>query len=341
MEKASAIKNASAQRMLATLSESTLLRQLFDEYERSCAELSEVSPTLAANYRKEVAADLFAVWSALSRLATYSERSKELSPEQCDRLSSYVEFINELLMSDNILRLDMRVSIDPVSRLMSTVEPIALEPMSMLDIMQGYGYDFNNEEGGPLAPFLWFDNEVRSPAHPVVKKIISDWLDVKRPLRVLDIGTGTCTSLLKVAPLLPVGTHFHGCDISGPILSCGFPRLMEQHIVPRLMVCDAQNLPYRSEAFDLVMNFGSIDQVADPRAALSEMLRVLRPGGLALCRDEYYTTSELPIHKRAWFKLFGPSFARIAPPMQHVPAEAKDVAVQPINELNFILSFKK
>jgi SAM-dependent methyltransferase len=50
--------------------------------------------------------------------------------------------------------------------------------------------------------------------------------------------------------------------------------------VPRLVQADAQQLPFRSAAFDVVASaFGGIPFVADSAAAMREVARVLRPGG--------------------------------------------------------------
>jgi SAM-dependent methyltransferase len=51
--------------------------------------------------------------------------------------------------------------------------------------------------------------------------------------------------------------------------------------VERLVQADAQALPFRAEAFDIVASaFGAIPFVADSAGVLREIARVLRPGGL-------------------------------------------------------------
>ena len=50
--------------------------------------------------------------------------------------------------------------------------------------------------------------------------------------------------------------------------------------VPRLVQADAQRLPFRDAAFDVVCSaFGGIPFVADSAAVMAEVARVLRPGG--------------------------------------------------------------
>ena len=43
-------------------------------------------------------------------------------------------------------------------------------------------------------------------------------------------------------------------------------------------VGDAESLPFQSEGFDFAAAFHSLEHVGDPRSALAEILRVLRPG---------------------------------------------------------------
>ncbi len=49
-------------------------------------------------------------------------------------------------------------------------------------------------------------------------------------------------------------------------------------------VADAQQLPFRSEAFDLVVTQETLEHVANPFQALCEMSRVLRKGGILYCQ---------------------------------------------------------
>lgn len=46
-----------------------------------------------------------------------------------------------------------------------------------------------------------------------------------------------------------------------------------------LLVGDATALPFKDGRFDVAFSFNSFEHLADPGAALSEMLRVVRPGG--------------------------------------------------------------
>lgn len=47
----------------------------------------------------------------------------------------------------------------------------------------------------------------------------------------------------------------------------------------RLIEMDAQRLSFEDDSFDLVYSFHALEHIPDPRAALSEIGRVLQPGG--------------------------------------------------------------
>jgi demethylmenaquinone methyltransferase/2-methoxy-6-polyprenyl-1,4-benzoquinol methylase len=75
----------------------------------------------------------------------------------------------------------------------------------------------------------------------------------------------------------------------------------------RLGVADALRLPFAEASFDAVTVAFGIRNVCDLQAGLVEMLRVLKPGGLAVVLE--FTTPA-----RAWFRaLFGLYFHRLLP----------------------------
>ncbi len=71
-----------------------------------------------------------------------------------------------------------------------------------------------------------------------------------------------------------------GCDVSGAQLAQS--RLLDARTGTSVPVvqADAQRLPFRSAAFDLVVSaFGAVPFVADSAGVMREVARVLRPGG--------------------------------------------------------------
>ena len=85
---------------------------------------------------------------------------------------------------------------------------------------------------------------------------------------VLDLGCGVGHSFALLAPRATVGV-----DLSQEAL-----RGQERPTV----VADMRALPFESERFASVLSVHSLEHVPDPEPVLREVVRVLRPGGVAL-----------------------------------------------------------
>jgi demethylmenaquinone methyltransferase/2-methoxy-6-polyprenyl-1,4-benzoquinol methylase len=102
--------------------------------------------------------------------------------------------------------------------------------------------------------------------------------------RVLDLAGGTG----DIAALLSRKVGANGrvilSDINEAMLSVGRQRLEDQGIVGnvRYAIANAEKLPFDSGGFDAVTIAFGLRNVTDKEAALSEMHRVLRPGGRLL-----------------------------------------------------------
>jgi demethylmenaquinone methyltransferase/2-methoxy-6-polyprenyl-1,4-benzoquinol methylase len=100
--------------------------------------------------------------------------------------------------------------------------------------------------------------------------------------KVLDLAGGTGDlSRLFAARVGASGTVVH-TDINGAMLAAGRDKLIDKGIVLPTVQCDAEALPFRSGAFDVVAIAFGLRNVTRKDVALAEMRRVLRPGGAAL-----------------------------------------------------------
>ena len=88
--------------------------------------------------------------------------------------------------------------------------------------------------------------------------------------RVLDVGTG---SGAVAALLQDRGARVVACDVALGMLRPGADRR------PPALVGDLAALPVRAGSLDLVTAGFVLNHLPDPRPALAEVLRVLRPGG--------------------------------------------------------------
>jgi SAM-dependent methyltransferase len=100
---------------------------------------------------------------------------------------------------------------------------------------------------------------------------------------VLEIGCGRGVALPVLAERLsPVALV--GVDIDATALDAAAWRLRSARVVATLLEADIRDLPLETASVDLVVDFGTCYHVSGgregARAALSEVARVLRPGGL-------------------------------------------------------------
>ena len=100
--------------------------------------------------------------------------------------------------------------------------------------------------------------------------------------KVLDLAGGTGDLARAFAgPVGEAGVVVH-TDINEAMLRQGRDRLLDEGKVLPTVLCDAETLPFASGAFDLVSVAFGLRNMTHKDVALSEMNRVLRPGGRLL-----------------------------------------------------------
>jgi demethylmenaquinone methyltransferase/2-methoxy-6-polyprenyl-1,4-benzoquinol methylase len=133
--------------------------------------------------------------------------------------------------------------------------------------------------------------------------------------RVLDIAAGTGTSSRTFAA---AGAYCVACDFSLGMLQVGARKAasLRRPDGPaqgpvRFAAGDALALPFRDRAFDAVTSSFGLRNVADPDAALAEMLRVTRPGGrLVICEFGHLPTARLDDWYGRYLRFALPAVAR-------------------------------
>jgi demethylmenaquinone methyltransferase/2-methoxy-6-polyprenyl-1,4-benzoquinol methylase len=99
--------------------------------------------------------------------------------------------------------------------------------------------------------------------------------------RVLDLAAGTGTSSRTFTA---AGATCVACDFSLGMLRAGVSKPGNRSPDLAFVAGDALTLPFADASFDAVTISFGLRNVADPRAALAEMLRVTKPGGrLVIC----------------------------------------------------------
>lgn len=93
--------------------------------------------------------------------------------------------------------------------------------------------------------------------------------------RILDLAAGTGTSS---AALAAHGAHVVAADFSEGMLAEGRKRHAGNELI-EFVHADAMALPFEDNSFDAATISYGLRNISDPRAALAEMHRVVKPGG--------------------------------------------------------------
>lgn len=121
-----------------------------------------------------------------------------------------------------------------------------------------------------------YDQHVLVQKRVVAQLAGSVELHLKRaPERILDVGTGTGALLERLHSLYP-DARLTGVDIA---LNMCLRTLQKLGPACRVVNGDAECLPFRTGAFDLVVSASVLQWVGNLSAALHELRRVVRPGG--------------------------------------------------------------
>lgn len=97
-------------------------------------------------------------------------------------------------------------------------------------------------------------------------------------VRILEIGCGRGIAL-PVLERLCSPRRLVGLDIDAELLAEAADHLREHGTAAELYRGDARRMPFAAEAFDLVIDFGTLYHIAGSETALDEIARVLAPGG--------------------------------------------------------------
>ncbi|WP_295856505.1 bifunctional demethylmenaquinone methyltransferase/2-methoxy-6-polyprenyl-1,4-benzoquinol methylase UbiE [uncultured Xylophilus sp.] len=106
--------------------------------------------------------------------------------------------------------------------------------------------------------------------------------DVRPGYQVLDIAGGTGDLAMAFAKKAGASGRVVHTDINAAMLSTGRDRLLDAGVVLPTAVCDAEQLPFPDNHFDVVSVAFGLRNMTHKDVALREMARVLKPRGKLL-----------------------------------------------------------
>jgi demethylmenaquinone methyltransferase / 2-methoxy-6-polyprenyl-1,4-benzoquinol methylase len=124
-----------------------------------------------------------------------------------------------------------------------------------------------------------------------------DAVAASRPQRVVDIATGTAGVALMLARR--TGAEVTGVDLTEKMLREGLVRVQaagERRV--HLVSARAEQLPFDDASFDAMTFTYLLRYVTDPGATMSELARVVRPGGVVAGLE--FAVPPAPVWLPAW-----------------------------------------
>jgi ubiquinone/menaquinone biosynthesis C-methylase UbiE len=105
--------------------------------------------------------------------------------------------------------------------------------------------------------------------------------------RVLDVGTGSGRLAVELVKKLNKGISVTGIDLSFEMLQKAGVKASQTGLTDcfHLVQSSADSLPFESSSFDLVISYASLHLWREPERVIDEILRVLKPNGRLIIRD--------------------------------------------------------
>jgi ubiquinone/menaquinone biosynthesis C-methylase UbiE len=147
--------------------------------------------------------------------------------------------------------------------------------------------------------------------------------------RLLEVAIGDGANL----PLIPADCQIYGNDISTVQLENCQKRNPDRGL--RLILGEAERLPFRDHTFDNVLSVGAFNYFNDPLGSLREMARVVKPGGLVVVSDEVPNLPNRMLFGR-WVGLpqfdrwFMSRFMKLGPEFTDMVDRHRDLKLEPI-----------
>jgi demethylmenaquinone methyltransferase/2-methoxy-6-polyprenyl-1,4-benzoquinol methylase len=150
--------------------------------------------------------------------------------------------------------------------------------------------------------------------HKRWRKDVMKKMAVKKGSKILDVCCGTGDWTIALAEVTTTKGHVTGIDFSRNMLNVAEQKINNYPQI-ELIEGNAMSLPFEDGSFDYVTIGFGLRNVPDYRKVLSEMHRVLKPGGMIVCLET--SQPEMPVYRQLFkfyfsyiMPLFGKLFAK-------------------------------
>lgn len=160
-----------------------------------------------------------------------------------------------------------------------------------------------------------------------VREHMADLLALTPESRVLEIGCGTGRGALHLVKRLGKQGALYLQELSPGLLAQARRKLESNGVDAEFSIANGSYLPFEDNFFDAAHHFGGINTFSDIRRCLSELVRVVKPGGKIVIGDEGLA----PWLKEAEFgRIMTNSnpLLKCSPPLELLPANVDEVRLE-------------
>lgn len=171
-------------------------------------------------------------------------------------------------------------------------------------------------------PFITY----RADEHAVRERMVAK-LELQADSKVLEIGCGTGRGAVHLAQRLGSNGKLYLQEISPSLLKIAVKKLQAQSIPAEFSLANGSYLPFPDNFFDAVHHFGGINTFSEITRCLSELARVVKPGGKVVIGDEGLGPWLRDTEMGRIMTNSNP-LLKCEPPLQSLPATATEVQLE-------------
>jgi demethylmenaquinone methyltransferase/2-methoxy-6-polyprenyl-1,4-benzoquinol methylase len=139
-------------------------------------------------------------------------------------------------------------------------------------------------------------------------------LKKENPHLLLDVATGTGDFALEAVRMKMPNIKIVGVDISAGMIEVGRKKVAKKNLQHSIVfqIADSENLPFEDSHFDAFTVAFGVRNFQNLRKGMSEMLRVLKPGGMGVI-IEFSRPKHFPIKQlfTFYFKYIMPTIGKL------------------------------
>jgi SAM-dependent methyltransferase len=159
--------------------------------------------------------------------------------------------------------------------------------------------------------------------------------------RILEVSCGTGSNFRYLLRRAGPRGRLIAIDLSPSMIDVARTKTGARRSRVTLARANGAHLPFSDGFFDAVFHFGGVNSFSELPRALSEMARVVRPGGRVVLGDEGLAPWRIHTPYGRALRRENPLYES-QPPLAHLPATARDVALRwVLKDAFYVLSFSR